>query len=1184
MAVRNWTKQQKDAIYAGGGNLLVSAAAGSGKTAVLTQRVLEKLIDPIAPTSIDRILACTFSNDAANEMRERISAALSARILQHPQDHFLRRQQVLLPTAQIGTVHSFCLKLMREHFHLTGLDPTFRVADGMEQSSLFSLALDEALEAAFAADESGTFSRLAASLGKGADDKALSELVERLYRLLMSCPWPEEWLEEKLSLYTDSRAAEDSVIWQTVFLLAESDFAFMEAEYESLLGEISDYEDLMQKGYHEPFAADLTAVRKVLFAAQNKNAEAFYDALQEYAHLRLVTVRNLLPEVRESCKARRDELKKIYQNWQSIVVQNPEEYRAQMLLDSDGIGKLFGVVKDLADRYAEKKKERQLVDFNDLEHGTLALLTEKMPDGSHQPSSLAKQIAAGYDEILLDEYQDINGVQEAIFLAVSKKDQNRFMVGDMKQGIYRFRLADPSLFAEKKERYTPYAPGGAFPAKIILGKNFRSRKEITDFINRIFSAIMTRQNGGLDYGEEDALVPAADYPEKDEEMVSCFFLESKERSATEVQAEFIAAKIEEMLENGTEVYDHGVYRPCRPSDFAILLRSVKNKASVYLKELAKRGVGAIADSGDAFFETKEISFLFSLLQAIDNPLLDLPLAAAMTGPVFHFTATQLAQITAWDKKETGSVRGLYVRLNAFAASGDKKDLQEKVKEFLSRLRFWRLQASCLTAQEMIRRILEETDLENRLAVMSGGAERVARVRQLLSLAAARENGGYLGLSGFVRLLADWQEKEIKPETALSFGNESCVRILSIHKSKGLEFPIVFLADLQKKFNMQDSNKNALVHEKLGVCLKGRIPEIHREYDTLPHKMAARLMRSEERSEEIRVLYVALTRAKERLYLVAAGKDLQKEVQNRQDAARLFFPDLRHTTATCYDALSLFCTAMAKEPDLTGNEKQRGFSVFFYENGPIFETKKKEKEPQKGLDLVSDPEAEEQIRLQMEFVYPHLTAVSTPAKRSVSQLKKEAAGEKLESYPADAKLPRPGFLSEEKISAAARGTMAHLVLEKADFAAARADLEKELQHLTQRGILTEKEISAVPRASLTAFFGSDLVGRMIKGKIYKEQRLLFRLPLSLVDPDIDSKEEMVLQGVADCIFETKDGLGILDYKTDRVDRAEELNVRYDRQLQLYAHGVEILLGRPVTELWIYSLTLDRAISVPLPKKK
>ena len=1157
------TPSQALAIRSRGSAVLVSAGAGSGKTKVLTERLMAWLRDGDTPADLDSFLVITFTRAAAGELRGRILEELSAALAADPGNRHLRRQSALCRRAQIGTIHSFCADLLRENSHLAGLSPDFKIADEERTEAMKASALERTLEHCYEhpAQHPG-FLQLADTVGAGRDDRRLAALVKTLHGKMQCHAWPEDWARRQIELLRAPVSDAAETTWGRELLRFAGETAdYWSGEMERCLAEMNGAAAI-RAAYGESFAETADALRELsrcLSLGWERSRACFPIPFPRLNSLRASPD----PELSERLKKRREACQKAMKELGRNLGDSSEKLLRDMAGTEPAMSALLELTLAFDREYGQDKRRAGLLDYADLEHMAAQLLVER--DGS--PTELAGRVAQRYTEIMVDEYQDVSQVQDVIFCAISREGRNLFLVGDVKQSIYRFRLADPEIFTEKYLRYADAekaAPGE--PRRILLRENFRSRKEVLAGANAVFRLCMSRALGDIDYDEAAALLPGAVYPGSvpPPELMLLRLPDTEDDEErpdkTALEARFVAREIRRLVSSGATVSDRGTERPMRFGDVAILLRSANTVGGVYRRALAQEGVPVSGGQGGGFFSAVEISTLLSLLAVIDNPHQDIPLIAVLRSPAFSFSADALSQIRAAAKKGD-----FYTALCAAAES------DAACRGFLDWLGGLRAAAPDLRASELVWRLIGELDLLALCSAMSDGEQRRARLLEMAALSERFESSGYRGLHRFVLWLRRLAERGQEP--ALAAPGASCVQILSIHKSKGLEFPVVFLCDMARSFNYQDSRDTVLVHPDLGLGPKVTDLQRRVEYPSLARSAIQLRLRRETLSEEMRLLYVAMTRARERLFITAAMKDPEA----RMDKLRISLsvpmaPEVLSASAAPVDWL--LYAAMAD-----GGAKL-GLSIREAEEESVGEAAE-------SMPPEPDAEALERLRARLAFRYPFREAEKLPSKVTATGLKGRAEpdAETAELLPRRRRSFRPPDLSREQKPAAGaeKGTATHLVLQYMDYtrAGSREEIEGEIERLRALRFLSEREARAVDAAAIAKLFASPL-GRHIREAPVLHREFRFSL---LCDAEAlfgtAPGEKLLLQGVVDCFIEEEDGLVVIDYKTDRVKNREEAERRaayYRPQLKAYETALRRITGKPVKECVLVFLAAGEAVTL------
>ena len=1152
------TDHQRMAVDTRGGARLVSAAAGSGKTRVLTQRLLSYVSDPVQPVNIDRFLVITYTRAAAAELRDRIMQSLAELAAADPGDARLRRQQNLCCRAPIGTIHSFCTAVLREYSQLLGLSPAFTVLEEDRAEQLRQSVAARLLERRYERIETdGAFRLLADTVGAGRNDSRLQTTLLQLCEKLRSHPYPEDWAAAQKRAFAPegvSDAAE--TLWGRELLdAAKARTDYWAGAMERAVAEIAGDEKL-QKAYLASFSASAAALREL-----RRAMDGGWDRARAFSRIefpRIGAVKNYPdPEVPERLKSLRSDCKDACAELETLFSRDSAGLLAELRAVAPAMEALLDLALDFDRAYGEEKRRREVLDFSDLEHLAARLLVDK---ASGAPTWVARELSQRYTEIMVDEYQDVNAVQELIFRAVSRDGQNLFLVGDVKQSIYRFRLADPGLFLEKYGSFAPAesAEPGA-PRRIDLQENFRSRRPVLDAANRVMGCIMSRALGELDYDGRAALKygalgydPALDHPAELHIIDGGADAEpGTERS--EPEARFIADTILDMMRSGAPVTEDGKTRPCRWSDFVLLLRSPGGKGKVFHRVLAEAGIPVESAQGTGFFTSLEVAVTIDLLAVIDNPHADVPLISVLRSPAFGFSPDELTAIRTADRSSD-----FFGAVCAAAEQGNAR-----CAEFLGRLEHWRALAPEIGLDALVWRLCSETGLFAICAAMSDGEIRRRNLMQLFEYAHSFGESGYKGLFRFVRWLRRMAEKGMEPEQG-SVGQ--AVRIMSIHRSKGLEFPFVFLCDLSHRFNRRDTADCVLLHSELGLGPKYVDPERGIEYPTLARRAVERRLTTEMLSEEMRVLYVAMTRARERLILSCVWKNPDKTLAAyRRNAADPLPPETLRGAA---DLSAWLGMAAVSFPEI--------LPVFVHggKAEAAADAERAEPVPPEGEAVAAEEAA---LRERLRFAYPYGGSVDLPSKLTATELKRAAGDEDaLPMLPEEPelrfRLPEPG--KAQRLSAAKRGTATHAFLQFVDLkkTGSLASLRAEAERLCAEGRLTPEEAAAIDLRSLQRFFASPLGERLRNAEApRREFRFLLLAQAERYFPEAaGSGDELLLQGVVDCCFAEDGGVTILDYKTDRVTAAEVplRGERYRPQLETYAGALERIFGLPVKHciLW------------------
>ena len=1209
-----WTNEQQAAIDSRGQTLLLSAAAGSGKTAVLVERIIRRLLDKEYPIDITELLVVTFTKAAAAEMRDRIGTALM-KALSETKDPRVERQLALLPSAQISTLHAFCQHVIRKYFYTIDLDPAFSIAGEEELNLLRRQVLEDVFLSYYEDDEKASILYpLADMFGSDRGDDILMDTVSRMYTYARSLAWPEHWLKEAARAYD---VAPDAVIDDMVWAGPIKDAVRRILEEDAHLYDGVLYH-LRQREAFAPacdtFVAEQAALRQAAQARSWNDLSRFVRAID---FPRLKSLRKLSDDdkaVWERCKKVRDDVKKdVIKTLQSVYFSaTPEEWLDGMRAMKPVMDGLVTLTLDFAKAYGAAKKEKGWIDFSDLEHFCLQILLA--PDASPEhpvPSAAAEELRSQYEEVFIDEYQDTNGVQELITRLVSGED-NRFMVGDIKQSIYRFRLADPTLFLEKYQSFS--RDEKAVQRCIDLGRNFRSVPVVLDAVNAVFSRAMTAEAAGMDYGEREKLYAGRQAPDDERwiggpvevDIVPTPSDEEDDDGSTafEKECRFIAGRIGELLASGRmAARKDGTLEPLSYRHIVVLLRSMAGKADVLIQALQEGGIPSYAEQSGGYFAAVEVQVMLALLRCIDNPEQDLAMAAVLRSPLVGLDETALAGV------RLAGDGTLWQNLPAFVASlPDGVDEKEDLQQFMAAFDSWRTYSRRHGVAELLQRLYDDTAYVDFVGAMPGGDVRQANLKALYDRARQYEEAGFRGLFRYLQLMDKMKEDglDLAPAKVVS-EKEDVVRIMSIHKSKGLEFPVVFVADMGKAFNRRDTQDQILFHNRLGIGLKQYDPEWRMSYPTLIWSGIAAQLRWEGTAEEERILYVAMTRARDQLILTGHSSHIDRDWQRwtshlNPAQAKSYFDwvmpaalapfgakadaDYARPGAAWQDAVWQVRIAKA----VPAGTVEEGA----YDGEPRLEALRRG-------DLTGTP-VPSWLDEQLSWQYAYPQAVRTAAKFSVSEVKRryqelhsdELQDEAALSVPAAAVIPPapgeddafaalPPWLAGEEaaVSGAQRGMALHKALQYITPAADQttATLRREIDAFVRQGLLSREEAKLVYVPVLAAFCQSDIGRRMAESpELHREYPFTVLLAGGDPLPETETGEQILIQGVIDCLFREDDAWILVDYKSDRLEREDAFRKRYAVQLALYKRAVEQITGRLVSETYIYSLHLQKEIRI------
>ncbi|MDE7331015.1 MAG: UvrD-helicase domain-containing protein [Lachnospiraceae bacterium] len=1252
-----FTPEQQKVIELRDRNILVSAAAGSGKTAVLVERIIRMITDESHPMDIDRLLVVTFTNAAAAEMRERISQAIGRKLEENPENIHLQRQVSLLHNAQITTIDSFCLFIIRNNFNDIGLDPGFRVADEGELKLLGQDVMRELLEEQYQ-EKNAVFTDCVEYFTGGSNDKLLEEYISRLYEFSMSYPWPEDWISQCMQ---DYRLSDVSELENTPWCRYLTDY--IKTVIEECMEEIDRAVRIVQRPdgpymYGETLEREKEMLERLLGV---HDLAGWYEAFETISFGRLPSKKDdtVSPMCREKVqKIRKDIKKQLDDIRNSFLLLSPAQVAERMEKAAPNVEELLQLVLLYKEKLDGKKRLENVIDFHDMEHFALNILLKKMEDGTVIPSPAALEYRQFFGEILIDEYQDSNLVQELLLKSISGEEEgnyNRFMVGDVKQSIYKFRLARPELFMEK---YNSYLKEDSACQRIDLHKNFRSRPQVLASVNELFRRIMGRKVGGVEYDREAALYPGALYPDASvpdiskagtdsfgteplgaaEDFAPGFFDadtgtsgsggfssaydteyiiigkdEDSPLTAREQEAAVIAGKIQDLYRTFKVTdKDSGQMRPVRYSDMVILLRTTSGWAEEFKGILEKEGIPAYVSSRTGYFQTVEIKALMQYLNIIDNPLQDIPLYGALKSFFGGFSEQEIAYIRAENKRIP-----LYDRLVSHDGA-----LRERIQQFLEQLFYYRQKTAYTPIHKLIQEILWDTGYLDYVTACPGGSQRRANVEMLLTRAAAFESTSYYGLFHFLRYMEQLEKYEVDyGEADVLDENADVVRIMSIHKSKGLEFPVCFVAGLSKKFNMQDTGGRLIADVDMGIGVDYIDSSLRVQSHTLKKNAVALKMRIDALGEELRVLYVAMTRAKEKLILTAMTPDIEKfceamegkkEFEKQEEKRKGKVPFSVLAGAGCYLDFIFPCL---EEPVLIDPKELMHRDI----REAAYQIDRKQKlfleAADEGTVTGRDNEILTQLSERFGRVYPYQYLSNLFVKTTVSELKKKAIHDLSEQSMEEMEMTGSGgsgkrlaqaftrqlFEEQEVVpyipsfidntagmSGTDRGSAYHKVMELLNFGKLAGlqgqdleqQLKRELDAFEGQGLISSQWRSSISLSKVGTFLGSSLARRMADaertGKLYREQPFVLGLKADRLGGGFPSDEQVLIQGIIDVFFEEDGKIVVADYKTDAVKRAEELVKRYQVQLDYYAEALYRLTGREVAQKIIYSFALGNEI--------
>ena len=1216
MSEVKWTNEQLQAINEKGNNILVAAAAGSGKTAVLVERIINKVINE--KIDIDKILVVTFTNAAASEMRERILEAIYKKLEENPLNYHLQRQIILLNKASISTIHSFCLDIIRNNFYEVDASANFRIADTAENDLLKYDVLDDLFEEKYNNNDKDFLNLIEVYTDYRSDDK-LKELILNIYKFIQSSPFPEKWIEEKVNQFKgDENKDFSETIWGQVILSTLKD-KIEEAviKLRKISSETSKFIELSK------FTAVLNEdIINLEFIMSNMNLwNSTFNSINSFKWKNWPVDKKVTLELKDKAKEVRDKVKKeLKSEFDKYMIYNSEEALKYINNMYYILNSLKELVKEFSKKFSERKKEKNIIDFNDIEHLALKILL-KEENGEYVESDVAKKYKKKFEEIAIDEYQDSNLVQEYILNSISKNN-NIFMVGDVKQSIYKFRQARPELFLDKYEKYSLKAEQKENEnLKIQLFKNFRSRKNILDITNLVFKNIMSKKIGDIEYNENEYLNYGANYPKpeennfkyagkaelhiidlKENDEISAYkdeieVEEDDEQERVEddvIEAKFVAKKIQEIMNSGYKVYDRKEgYRNIKYKDIVILLRATSTLAPIFEKELADLDLPVFSDSSAEYLNSVEIQTIMSILKIIDNPLQDIPLVTVLRSTIGKFTDNDLIEIRLVDRNCDFYEALLKARISA------EGNLKNKIEDILSKLEKWREEQEYKTLDELIWQIYIDTGYYNYVGLLPNGALRQANLKILFEKAKQYESASFKGLFNFINFIDKLKGNNGDMASAKLIGeNEDVIRIMSIHKSKGLEFPIVFLCAAQKSFNMKDLNENILLHQDMGfgptfIDIENKI-----KFNTLAKEAIKIKSKEEIISEEERILYVALTRAKEKLIITGRRKDLSKDLAKKQEELELYTQDKERIDNKLVKKAKSYLDWIMLVYLFNKNNIKDIMELYEHNKNDLIKEIINKEETADNINLINVIEEEagklkneeeiENISKELNWKYKYQDETTIPTKTSVTKIK-ELKNENvidIEDILNDNKEIKleaeANFIKqEEKISSSKKGSLVHLCLQRIDERQDYniEDLKKLVQGLVFNEIITEKEAESIDVNILYKYVKSELFEELRQAKkIYKEQPFYINVPVKELYKDVgDTQEKILVQGIIDLFFiNNKDELVLIDYKTDYIEKGKEsvIKERYKVQLELYKNALEKSFNKKVSRAQIYLAQLRK----------
>lgn len=1272
MSSPKWTKEQLEVIESRECNLLVAAAAGSGKTAVLVERIIQMITSRENPIDIDKLLVVTFTNAAASEMRERIGDAIGKALDENPENKHLQNQLVLLNKSSITTIHSFCLDVIKSNFHRINLDPNFRIGDQTECAILKQEAIEEVFEDLYEERDEG-FLNLVESYAERGGDKEVQDIILGIYSFAMASPEPKKWLIDSAERFNiDENFDFSQSIWARAILdTVKIEINGLCLNMERALKEVESIEEL------ETFAEKLSVeYKKIADISQacNKSWDEAYKKMASMSFENYVKgvkriskdAPSYIKESKEKAKTIRDKTKKSLESIVSATFnKDNDSIREEIKYLYNIVKPISSVVLRFEEEYSNKKREKGIIDFNDIEHFALNILTDVDEKGNIVPSDIAVGYRNKFYEIFIDEYQDSNLVQEVLLKAVANTETpNRFMVGDVKQSIYRFRQAKPELFLQKYNNYNDKK--GSSHRKIMLYKNFRSREEVVDAVNYIFENIMNENIGEIEYTEKERLNLGADFNvdtdeksiiggateihliQKDNKLDDDIIndkddrINNKENEIEEeekldniqLEARMVGNIIKDLMkvnEDGKiqKVYDKGIdgYRPVEFRDIVILLRATSAWAPVFADELMNMDIPTYADVGVGYFDTIEIKTILSLLQIIDNPMQDIPLISVLKSPIFGFTPEDLIDIRVQSKdKIFYEVLKSTAEYDGFTDSQNENESEfipseeciNKSKDFLIKLKEFKEKSMYMSTDEFIWYLYTRTGYYAYVGALPGGSQRQANLKVLFERAKQFEETSLKGIFNFVNFIEKLKKSSSDMGSAKTLGeNANVVRIMSIHKSKGLEFPVVICSAMGKNFNTQDFKKSILYHHNLGYGPQFVDYERRISFPSIAKEALKSKINIENLSEEMRVLYVAFTRAKEKLIITGSTRNIQDSIKRWSNGIESLDTISQYEILKGKNFLDWIMPCVLRHRDLSNLLEEVGLDAVFnvehnskwygklWNKNDILVEKKSDEEKESIEEIlekidVDNPDSDyySEIEEKLNYIYPYEFSTRKPATISVTEIKKIQNNyeEELINTIFEQKviLKKPLFIQNEeereKISGTERGTIVHLVMEVLDLKNVSSvnDIKSQIRGFVSKGIITEKQASIVNPYKIYKFFASNIGKRMLNAEIINREKsiyaqvnmkdiYIYEKLINNDDKKLYDNESVMLRGIVDAYFEEDNQIVLVDYKTDFVneENINQIIEKYKKQLDLYADIIETLTGKSVKEKCIYLFGVDEA---------
>ena len=1178
----NWTKEQKNAIEKKDSNILVAAAAGSGKTAVLVERIIQKII--IDKVDIDKILIVTFTNAAASEMRDKILDALYKQIDKNPDDLNLQKQIILLKKSNISTIHSFCLNVIKNNFFEIDLSSNFRIATEEETELLKQECLEEIFEQYYENDDKD-FNKLLDIYTNYKDDIKLKELILKIYSFIQSMPFPMKWLEKNIYEFKKylgndfSETPWGKVLFEEFFEELETSIMLLEQAKKMVDNELE-----LEK-YSLLISTDLNLLKDIKYTKENTWNELVYK-IKSLKFDRWISDKKITNTVKDDAKNLRDNAKKKIDDIRNkIFLFTSEEALDDIFQMYPVFLILQKIINEFDKEFKKRKKEKNIIDFNDIEHYALEILVNEK-DGEYFPSNVAKRYIEKFEEIAIDEYQDSNQVQEYILSTISN-GKNMFMVGDVKQSIYKFRQACPELFLDKYSKFG-LEEKNEFGLKIPLFKNFRSRENIINIVNIIFEAIMTNKLGdNVNYTEKEFLNRGAEFEDLEEKSEICIIDLKEEVSQTdddaeenfflekeEIEAKFVANKIEKLINEKNQVTDKHTkkLRNIEYKDIVILLRNTSNLSPIYEKELLDKNIPVYSESSSKYLDTIEIQSVINILKIIDNPTNDIALVSTLRGPMYSFSDNELLEIRINDRDKS-----FYQSLINFTTNNESNYLAKKIEKFLGDIKEFRKESKYKSISELIWKIYNQTGFYDYVLLMLNGKLRQANLKMLFERAKEFEKTSYSGLYNFIKFIENLKNNNKDLSAAKIIGeNENVVRIMSIHKSKGLEFPYVFLSSTNKKINLRDLNDSVLLNQQMGLGPQCIDYERKIEYATAAKIAMQVKIKEESIAEEMRILYVALTRAKDKLIITSVVNNYENDLKKKMNDLNIFKNNEKISKAllkkyiTYFDWIHLVF--------LNGNKLKNEINFKIYNKNQIKSEKIIIKE-NKMLEVNIDVDFSK-IENLINWEYEFKKSTLIPIKTTVSKIKQEKI-DLIENQSNNLDIIIPKFIEKNQVTNAQIGIIMHKLLQLLDFKKdyTKESLEEFIEKLIYEKKISFEEAKIIEKDKLLKFLKSDFIKQIKNAKmIYKETPFCLKLKADKYFETYED-DDILVQGIIDLFYiDCNDNIIVVDYKTDHEYDLKKLTERYRKQLELYGIALEKYFNKRIYKKYLYSLFLGKEIEI------